>query len=687
MFAASKTAASGSAPDAQFNYVTLLLHGDGTNGAQNNTFVDGSTNNFTITRNGNTTQGSFSPYGSGWSNYFGTDANKLSLSNSTPLNLSGGSFTIEGWINPLGIYSTSSGSSGFMEGYNTIVGKRAEGVGCAWEVYLNTSNGVLSFFNGTNYQSSTTPTANVWSHFAAVFDGTNISLYLNGSRVLGPTALTNTDYSVPIYIGSYLTASGHEQFRGYISNLRITKGGALYSGSTYTVPTSALTTTVASGTVSLLTCQGNRFVDASVNAATVSISVGAPSVQRFNPFGTSTAYSTSVIGGSAYFDGSGDCLKFPTNSGLLGSNDFSFEAWVYPVTLSSIAVISTGQSDLGSAAGSAYGFYVSPSGDASDLFVGSTTYSVTSPNPKIGAWNHVAWVRTGTTFSSYLNGVRVSTTSVSGSVNNGDTTYPASIGGFSNGPVGRPFNGYISGYQRIIGSGGYNATSSTITIPTTPPTAVTNTNALLNFTNGAIFDNAMMNDLETVGNAQISTSVKKFGTGSMYFDGTSDYLYLPPSQNFAFGSGNFTIEFWGYNLTQSGNWGVFSFGATVGSDYAGITMNAGGGLFISTTGSSWSYLSIGSITLSTNDNTWHHYAIVRNGSSLLTYKDGVQQASTSISGTLVNNAGAAIIGAKSDALSNTMTGYLDDFRVSKYARYTGSSFIPPTAAFSDKGPI
>ena len=70
MFAASKTGAVTAAPsDPQFDYVTLLLNGDGTNGAQNNTFLDSSTNAFTITRNGNTTQGSFSPYGSLWSNY------------------------------------------------------------------------------------------------------------------------------------------------------------------------------------------------------------------------------------------------------------------------------------------------------------------------------------------------------------------------------------------------------------------------------------------------------------------------------------------------------------------------------------------------------------------------------------------------------------------------------------------
>jgi hypothetical protein len=124
---------------------------------------------------------------------------------------------------------------------------------------------------------------------------------------------------------------------------------------------------------------------------------------------------------------------------------------------------------------------------------------------------------------------------------------------------------------------------------------------------------------------------------------------------------------------------VFSVGATLSVDYAGITMSIGGGLFISTTGSNWTYTNVGSIVLSTNDNTWHHYAIVRNGSSLLTYKDGVQQASTSISGSIVNNSGFAVFGGKSDALG-TLNGYIDDLRITKgIAQYT-SNFTPPASA-------
>ena len=82
--------------DPNFENVTLLLHGDGTNGGQNNTFVDGSTNNFTITRNGNTTQGSFSPYGDFWSNYFDGTGDALTTATSAALNIfTSGDFTVE----------------------------------------------------------------------------------------------------------------------------------------------------------------------------------------------------------------------------------------------------------------------------------------------------------------------------------------------------------------------------------------------------------------------------------------------------------------------------------------------------------------------------------------------------------------------------------------------------------------
>ena len=81
--------------DPYFPYTTLLLSGNGTNGAQNNTFLDGSTNNFTITRNGNTTQGTFSPFSqTGWGNYF-NGSSRFNLASNVALTPGSGDFTIE----------------------------------------------------------------------------------------------------------------------------------------------------------------------------------------------------------------------------------------------------------------------------------------------------------------------------------------------------------------------------------------------------------------------------------------------------------------------------------------------------------------------------------------------------------------------------------------------------------------
>src|SRR6185503_4001981 len=96
---------------------------------------------------------------------------------------------------------------------------------------------------------------------------------------------------------------------GYISNLRVVNGTAVYTAAftPSTSPLTAITNTV------LLTCQSNRFVDNSTSAATFTPS-GTITVQRFNPFGDNgTPYSPSPYGGSCWFDGSSGYL--PASSG------------------------------------------------------------------------------------------------------------------------------------------------------------------------------------------------------------------------------------------------------------------------------------------------------------------------------------------------------------------------------------
>ena len=188
------------------------------------------------------------------------------------------------------------------------------------------------------------------------------------------------------------------------------------------------------------------------------------------PYGVSGVTTTSAgivtfsyyYGTSCYFNGTSTYLGLGANSQAdyaFGSSDFTVEAWVYRLNTNT-AVILMGQTDLASNAGSSYVFYVSGS-STSDLYIGTTSFSVTSPNPTVNQWAHVAWTRSGGTFRSFLNGVIVGTnTSVgSGSVNTGSTTYQANIGGIS------PLTGYLQDLRIYKGVAKYTSNF-------TPPTQI-----------------------------------------------------------------------------------------------------------------------------------------------------------------------------------------------------------------------
>jgi hypothetical protein len=646
MFAAGKTAAvSGAGPDDKFNYVTMLLHGDGTNGAQNNTFVDSSTNNFTITRNGNTTQGSFSPYGSNWSNYFNGDPTRLSLATATALGT--GNVTVEFWFNTPDTSATYYALYDGRSAANTNTGFGIFQYGQTIEIYgngLKVSSAASAF------------TANTWNHFAVVRTSGTCQIYINGVAS-GSSASYSDDFtSTTRSIGRNSTAGNF--YTGYISNLREVTS-ALYSG-TFTPSTTPLT--AVSGTT-LLTCQSNRFIDNSTNAYAITVT-GTPSVQRFNPFGASTAYSTSVIGGSGYFDGS-DYLTGPTNNAAFqfGTGDFTIEMWVYTANLSAYQTLL----EIRSADSlSPYGLFIDNTGkpylyDASGIQASSI--GVTA-----NAWTHLAFVRTSGTFKIFVNGTSGYSAS---NTNSEDANGLLKIGdNFSSGAF---YLGYLSNYRIVKGTAVY---TSNFTPPTSPLTAISGTSLLLNFTNGAIFDNAMMNDLETVGNAQISTSVVKYGTGSMSFDGTGDWLLTQNNLTIGFGTGDFTVEFW-INPT---NWSNTYAGVIGGQNTNSLWIGKNTSNFVLRASNNTDLVSYGTMPTT---GTWTHIAITRSGTTARMFYDGTQVASATTGHNFVN--AAFYIGQ--DGGGNAFTGYLDDMRITKgYARYT-ANFTPPTAAFSNTGPI
>ena len=654
-------ASSAAPPDAQFNYVTMLLHGDGTNGAQNNTFVDSSTNNFTITRNGNTTQGSFSPYGSNWSNYFDGSADTLKTASSSAFAMSG-DFTMECWAFPL------------VQTQNYPLLFHFDSSSTAIQYDHADAPDKFSFVvNDVRIAPSATQSPNAWYHIAGVRSGSTCTLYINGVSVATMTNSASLATSA-VYIGGNEAVSSQLAYLGYISNIRIVKGTAVYT-SNFTPSTTPLT--AISGT-SLLTCQSNRFIDNSTNNFSLT-TTGTPSVQRFNPFGASTAYSTSVIGGSGYFDGSGDYLTFSSNTPMdFGTGAFTIECWVY-----------TGDKSI---SGGASRTIIGNSGNSYtmqlyiDTSVGKVVFGNTGSTNLQGtsgiannAWHHIAVVRSGTGSNQtalFVDGAREALGTNSQNYTSG-TIYLGAFGtsdGF--------WNGYVSNLRIVKGTAVYDPTVSTLTVPTAPLSAVTNTSLLTNFTNGAIFDNAMMNDLETVGNAQISTSVVKYGTGSLAFDGTGDYLISRNYLNSTFGTGDFTIEMWlYYSSSASGSDFVIDCRPTsVNGAYPTIYIDSGIVYYYVDTANR-----ITSSAISTN--TWMHIAICRSGTSTKMFINGTQTGSTYTDSTnYICRTDGPVIGADRN-FGDSLLGYIDDLRITKgYARYT-ANFTPPTAAFPNTGPI
>ena len=660
--AAGNIAPAPPSTDPQFNYVSMLLHGDGTNGAQNNTFVDSSTNNFTITRNGNTTQGSLSPYGSQWSNWFSGSASWLNTPNNAALAMGTGDFTWECFV-----YLTQANSYGCI--FDSRIGGTSGGFFVGYDAVPTT---FMVYISSVVFSTTNVPTLNTWQHICLVRQGTTLSLFINGSRVGTATNSTNLSNGVINLFGN-----GNPAF-GYLSNVRIVKGTAVYnpSNTTLTVPTTPLT--AISGT-SLLTCQSNRFIDNSPNNFVITVN-GDVRVTKESPFLPTAAYSTSTIGGSGYFDGTGDYLTAPDNAAFdFGSGDFTVEMWLYPAALGQSGYTFiylkpnasgySGVAVLQDPSSYAVKLYSSSTGSSWDLANGATIGTLT-PN----AWNHVAVSRSGTNMRAFLNGALGSTTAVSTS-SLFSTTNPVYIGS-SLGNSNTFYTGHISNLRVVKGTAVY---TSNFTPPTAPLTAITNTSLLLNFTNAGIFDNAAENDLETVGNAQISTSVKKYGTGSIAFDGTGDWLAPNDALPYTFGSGDFTVEFWLYlNSTQTA---MLYDGRPVSGVGATPTIYVASNVLYYFTNNA------NRITGSTLSNTtWTHVALCKSGGNTRLFVNGTQVGSTyADSVTYTNTAGRPLIGASGETVGQfPLTGYIDDLRITKgYARYT-ANFTPPTAAFPDQ---
>jgi hypothetical protein len=633
---------------------------------QSRNFVDNSASNRALTANGNVSVQKLGPFKSPtlptpyYSNYFDGTGDYLTIAGNNAFNLYTGDWTIEYWFYHTGDKLATHISQGE---YNWRIAQDGSSITVTTQITTRITATAIALY--------------MWHHLALVSYNGTITLYIDGVSKGTTTAYPGNDSGSTIYIGRNPATTAWD-INGYLSNIRIVKGTAVYT-SAFTPPTSPLT---AIANTSLLTCQSSTFIDNSTNNFTITVN-GNSQPTKFNPFTLNysirQSYTPSVYGGSMYFDGSLDSLALTTTTPLtISTSPFTMEAWIYPTSFAHAFYILVNRVNNSTGVGTYY-FAVETTGTLNFNQLQGPAVIITTAAGVIplNAWTHVAVVRNSSNvWYLYVNGVSSGTTAPTNAYDfsSTNTTY---IGYNPDANVWSSF-GYLSDVRIIKGEAIY---TSNFVPSSAPMSAIKNTVLLANGTGAGIYDSSENTEFETIGDAKLSTTTVKFsGTTSIYFDGTGDYLSTSTNLvNFAFGTGDFTVEMWVYQTSLAAAMLVDFRGAT-NNVAPTIELTAAGKVLVYKEGTGTLITSTNSITAA----TWTNVAVTRSGTSLKVFINGVQDPTTATDSTNWSApSGKLTIGANKDA-GSLLNGYLSDFRITKgAARYT-ATFTPSTAPFPTK---
>jgi hypothetical protein len=663
--------------------------------AATNRFQDISTLSSTATVTGSVSVQRFSPFSTSTvyatstatfqgSTYFDGTSGYLTVPANAAFAFGTGDFTVEAWVYQI----TRAGSGNYGP---QIAGCQIYGVSADWIFNISPTGNlyfqISSFPTGAILSTSTVPLG-AWTHCAVVRVSGVVTIYINGVNAGGSASYTTsiTNSSTAFSFGGPSNGNGNALLTGYISNLRIIKGTALYTATFTpgTVPLAPVTNTV------LLTGQYSNSVVADASTLSNSISVTGVAVPSLRtPFArVDTSTAATLYGGSIYLNGS-SYLTVPYSSDInlsTGAPNWTVEFWIYPTSVAAGGFLMVKDYIFGTNF-PRYGGYLNTNGTISWYASDGTANQAGTTSIAVSAntWNHLAFVRNGATATIYVNGVLGSSFAISTAMT--DNGGPLYIGAYST--PGGYFPGYMSNIRIVKGQALYTANFTPGVVPlTTSSQSATGTVLLLQGTNAGIIDTTMQNNLITTPGAQINTTATtvKYGSGSMGFNG-SGYASMTSSTNLTLGSGDFTIEAWVYTTIANQTYGSGIVGTYDGVSNGGwsITINRSTGgpygiVFIHANTIQQSYTTY----LSTG--TWYHIAVTRASGTLRTFLNGTQVA-TGTYATADAVLATCYIGIQGGVAGTGHYGYIDDLRMTKgVARYV-NTFTPPTAAFPDLVPI
>lgn len=190
--------------------------------------------------------------------------------------------------------------------------------------------------------------------------------------------------------------------------------------------------------------------------------------------------------------------------------------------------------------------------------------------------------------------------------------------------------------------------------------------------------------ITTVGTAQLSTSIKKFGTASLYLPANTAYTTIPSTvANFA--GKDFCIELWVYPITKTGYGNIIGHSLAT-TQFVGFnlqwTYSTNKIRFLSGYQGAGTWTLDATSTLDVLPNVWTHIAVTREGQILRVFINGVKDIEFNSASTLwaESNSGYFGIGA-GDGNNRFGVGYIDEVRIVEGAAIYTSNFTPPTSPF------
>lgn len=698
-----------------------------------------------------------SPYANNWSYYFDGYSPNDSVTigqhvNGNNFEFGTGDFTVEMWAWARDIYQTRTlfDTCGLGETAANITnparqeatfngqgrpGRFAIQVASTGSIQVITTGSVAGFvlsssnwFNAPANLGVMSTLTTVWNHIAVTRESNQLRIWFNGVQVNN----TFTDFTYYTNTGTGTTTSTNRPilgisgfdnasnpWAGYISNVRVVKGLAVYTtsttaGNTFTLPTGPWTT-------------------ATTSATNIRAVAGVPQNGQSTYFSSGTSYLSSPV--NAAFD--------------LVNSAFTVEGWVQFNTTSTQGTMWS----LGRDANNRMTVSLTATNSFLKLDLAqngtTSTVAITTGTTRRHDWHHIAVSRDSGNLRFFVNGTQYGTTSTTSTFWT-DGANQLSIGyQVFGGRTDEYMFGYVSNFRVIKGQGIYTGSFTPSRDPLTSTTlgstgsgvaaSLTGTVVLLTCQSNSIGDlsgngrtvsavgtASMVRDqspfgfapalitaqsfrnidqstsswlVGTTGNANINlfqpfsnyNTALQLPTRSFYFDGSADWMRIQDQHQLRFGLSPFTIEFWmfmdaGDKNSKRGLVAKGDAGLTVGWEIYLDTFNRVCFGYSSTFFTGSSEIRLGE---------WNHIVVQRDGVSTQQtkiYLNGQLDATGTVPDNFDQGAGSGVnadsfpmyVGVTRDT-SNNFKGYIDDLRITNYVgRYPLATYTLPSATYNER---